>query len=154
MTTNLGAGKTPCWAGATPLLGASGCPKRISGSLQPAPSSSGPCFAAQESGHASCNAACNTSCLKRGEKTLALLKAPSKQPKTTTVQVRLEEEVRRILNSTLSSSTQTRVTSRAKRSSSCSDRDEEFRCWLGHHTNDHNQEQTQGDALTKTAWQT
>jgi predicted transcriptional regulator len=29
---------------------------------------------------------------------LALLKAPSKQPKTTTLQVRLEEEVRNILN--------------------------------------------------------
>ncbi len=29
---------------------------------------------------------------------MALLKAPSKQPKTTTLQVRLEEEVRNILN--------------------------------------------------------
>src|SRR6267143_6820840 len=36
--------------------------------------------------------------LRKEEKPLALLKAPSKQPKTTTLQVRLEEEVRRHLD--------------------------------------------------------
>ena len=34
----------------------------------------------------------------KGEKHLALLKAPSKQPKTTTLQVRLEEKVRHELD--------------------------------------------------------
>jgi hypothetical protein len=30
-------------------------------------------------------------------------------------------------------------------------KDEEFKRWLGQHPNNHNQEQVQGDALTKTA---
>ncbi len=29
--------------------------------------------------------------------------------------------------------------------------DDEFKRWLDHHTNNHNQEEVQGDALTKTA---
>ena len=36
--------------------------------------------------------------MTKGERDLALLKAPSKQPKTTTLQVRLEEDVRHNLD--------------------------------------------------------
>jgi hypothetical protein len=82
---------------------------------------------------------------------LALLKAPSKQPKTTTLQVRLEEEVRHNLDryAEFISANPSYVVSEALKL--LFRKDDEFKRWLGQHTNNHNQEQIQGDALTKTA---
>ena len=48
--------------------------------------------------HKFCNASHATNFNRKGESPMALLKAPSKQPKTTNLQVRLEEEVRRNLD--------------------------------------------------------
>jgi hypothetical protein len=82
---------------------------------------------------------------------LALLKAPSKQPKTTTLQVRLEEEVRHNLDryAEFIDANVSYVVSEALKL--LFKKDEEFKRWLGQHTNNHDQEQIQGDALTKTA---
>jgi predicted transcriptional regulator len=76
------------------------------------------------------------------KKDLALLKAPSKQPKTTTLQVRLDEEVRRNLDryAEFIGANASYVVSEALK----------LLRWLGQHINNHNQEQIQGDALTKT----
>jgi hypothetical protein len=81
---------------------------------------------------------------------LALLKAPSKQPKTTTFQVRLEEEVRSNLDryAEFIDANASYVVSEALKL--LFRKDEEFKRWLGQHTNNHNQEQIQGDAPTKT----
>jgi len=88
---------------------------------------------------------------RREEKHLALLKAPSKQPKSTTLQVRLEEEVRHNLDkyAEFIGANASYVASEALKL--LFRKDEEFKRWLGQHTNNHNQEQIQGDALTKTA---
>ena len=82
---------------------------------------------------------------------MALLKAPSKQPKTATLQVRLEEEVRHNLDkyAEFIDASSSYVVSEALKL--LFRKDEEYKRWLGQHTNNHNQEQTQGDALTKTA---
>jgi predicted transcriptional regulator len=82
---------------------------------------------------------------------LALLKAPSKQPKTTTLQVRLEEEVRHNLDryAEFIDANASYVVSEALKL--LFRKDEEFKRWLGQHANEPNQEQIQGEALTKTA---
>jgi len=80
---------------------------------------------------------------------LALLKAPSKQPKTTTLQVRLEEEVRHNLDryAEFIDANPSYVVSEALKL--LFRKDEEFKRWAGQHTN--NQRQIQGEGLTKTA---
>jgi predicted transcriptional regulator len=82
---------------------------------------------------------------------LALLKAPSKQPKTTTLQVRLEEEVRQRLDryAEFIDANPSYVVSEALKL--LFKKDEEFKRWAGRDTNDHSQEQIKGEALTKTA---
>ncbi len=82
---------------------------------------------------------------------MALLKAPSKQPKTTTLQVRLEEDLRHTLDryAEFIGANASYVVSEALRL--LFRKDEEFKRWSAQHTNNHNQEQIQGDALTKTA---
>ena len=82
---------------------------------------------------------------------MRLLKAPSKQPKTTTLQVRLEEEVRHNLDryAEFIGANASYVVSEALKL--LFKRDDEFKRWAGQHTNDHNQEQHKGEALTKTA---
>ncbi len=89
--------------------------------------------------------------MTKGGKHLALLKAPSKQPKTATLQVRLEEEVRRNLDryAEFIDANASYVVSEALKL--LFRKDEEFKRWLGHHRNDDSQQQTQGDALTTTA---
>ena len=83
---------------------------------------------------------------------MALLKAPSKQPKTTTLQVRLEEGVRNNLDkyAEFIDANASYVVSEAPKL--LFRKDEEFKRWAGQHTNtnNHNQEQVQGDTLTKT----
>jgi len=80
---------------------------------------------------------------------LALLKAPSKQPKTTTLQVRLEEGVRNNLNryaEFIDAHASYVVTEALKL---LFRKDEEFKRWAGQHTNNPKREQIQGEALTK-----
>jgi predicted transcriptional regulator len=82
---------------------------------------------------------------------LALLKAPSKQPKTTTLQVRLEEDVRHNLDryAEFLDANPSYVVSEALKL--LFKKDAAFRLWLSQHTDNHNQAQAQGDARTKTA---
>jgi hypothetical protein len=82
---------------------------------------------------------------------LALLKAPSKQPKTTTLQVRLEEEVRHNLDryAEFIDANPSYVVSEALKL--LFRKDAEFKLWLGQDVNNPKQEQIQGDALTKKA---
>ena len=82
---------------------------------------------------------------------MALLKTPSKQPKTTTLQVRLEEEVRHNLDkyAEFIDANVSYVMSEALKL--LFRKDEEFKRWLSQHPNNQNQEHIQGDALTKTA---
>jgi predicted transcriptional regulator len=82
---------------------------------------------------------------------MALLKAPSKQPKTTTLQVRLEEEVRHDLDgyAEFIDANASYVVSEALKLLFKKDR--EFKRWLGQHANNHSQQQIQGEVLTKTA---
>jgi len=85
---------------------------------------------------------------------MALLKTPSKQPKTTNLQVRLEEEVRRNLAryAEFIDANPSYVVSEALKL--LFRKDEEFKLWASQHTNDHSQEQFKGEALTKTAQKT
>ena len=85
---------------------------------------------------------------------MALLKAPSKQPKTSTLQVRLEEEVRHNLDkyAEFINANPSNVVSEAPKL--LFKKDDEFKRWAGQHTNDHGQEQIKGEALTKTPQQT
>jgi predicted transcriptional regulator len=82
---------------------------------------------------------------------LPLLKAPSKQPKTTTLQVRLEEEVRHNLDryAEFIGANPSYVVSEALKL--LFRKDAEFKRWASQHANNQIQKQTQGDALPKTA---
>lgn len=82
---------------------------------------------------------------------MALLKAPSKQPKTTTLQVRLEEEVRHNLDryAEFIDASSSYVVSEALKF--LFRKDDEFRRWAGQHTTNNNHEQIEGGAPTKTA---
>ena len=88
---------------------------------------------------------------RKEKKRLALLKAPSKQPKTTTLQVRLEEEVRHNLDryAEFIDANVSYVVSEALKL--LFRKDDEFKRWLGQHTNNHSQEQSQREVTTKTA---
>lgn len=81
---------------------------------------------------------------------MALLKAPSKQPKTSTLQARLEEEVRHNLDryAEFIDANPSYVVSEALKL--LFKKDDEFKRWAGQHTNDRSQEQIKGEALTKT----
>ena len=84
---------------------------------------------------------------------MALLKAPSKQPKTTNLQVRLEEEVRRNLDryAEFLDANPSYVVSEALKF--LFRKDDEFKRWVDarpHTTND-DHESIQGDVLKKTA---
>jgi hypothetical protein len=84
---------------------------------------------------------------------MALLKTPSKQPKTTNLQVRLEEEVRRNLDryAEFLDANASYVVSEALKL--LFRKDGEFKRWADAHTQitNHNHESIQGDALKKTA---
>ena len=82
---------------------------------------------------------------------MALLKAPSKQPKTTTLQVRLEEEVRHNLDkyAEFIDANASYVVSEALKL--LFKKDDEFKRWAGQHANRDSKEQSQGEAPTKTA---
>jgi len=82
---------------------------------------------------------------------MPIIKAPPKQPKTVTIQARVEESIKSQLDSYakfIGSSTSYVITEALKL---LFKRDNEFNHWLGQHANNHNTEQIQGKALTKTA---
>jgi predicted transcriptional regulator len=70
---------------------------------------------------------------------MALLKAPSKQPKTSTLQVRLEEEVRHNLDryAEFIDANPSYVVSESLKL--LFRKDEEFKRWVGQHNNEHSQ---------------
>jgi predicted transcriptional regulator len=80
---------------------------------------------------------------------MALLKTPSKQPKTTTLQVRLEEEVRRNLDryAEFIDANPSYVVSEALKL--LFRKDEEFKRWAGQQTDNQNQEQFEGRLLQR-----
>ena len=85
---------------------------------------------------------------------MAIIKAPPKQPKSVTVQARVEESVKTQLDqyAKFIDSTASHVITEALRV--LFKRDDEFKAWLGQHANDQNQEQIQGEAVPKTTKQT
>lgn len=85
---------------------------------------------------------------------MALLKAPLKQPKTTALQVRQEADVKHDLDrcAEFIDANPPNVVSKAFRL--LFTKNEERNRWAGQHTNNHNQEQSKGEAITKTAKQT
>lgn len=82
---------------------------------------------------------------------MPLLKAPLKQPKTTTLQVRVEEEVRLNLDkyTEFIDATSSYVVSEALKL--LFKKDDEFKRWLGQHTSNDNGERIDGGVRTKTA---
>ena len=82
---------------------------------------------------------------------MAIIKAPPKQPKSVTIQARVEESVKMQLDqyAKFIDSTPSYVITEALKV--LFKRDDEFKVWLSQHANDQNSEQNQGEALTKTA---
>jgi len=82
---------------------------------------------------------------------MAIIKAPPKQPKSVTIQARVEEPVKGQLDqyAKFIDSTPSYVITEALRV--LFKRDDEFKSWLSQQTNDGNPERNQGEALTKTA---
>jgi predicted transcriptional regulator len=82
---------------------------------------------------------------------MAIIKAPPKQPKSVTIQARVEESVKAQLDqyAKFIDSTPSYVITEALKV--LFKRDDEFKAWLGQHSNNHSLEQTQLEALTKTA---
>ena len=82
---------------------------------------------------------------------MAIIKAPPKQPKSVTIQARVEESVKAQLDqyAEFIDSTPSYVITEALKV--LFKRDDEFKGWLSQHTNELNKEQIQGEVLTKTA---
>lgn len=82
---------------------------------------------------------------------MALLKAPSKKPKTTTLQVRLEEEVKLKLENYAEfiEATPSYVMSEALKL--LFKKDEEFKHWLEHYPSNGDHHEVEGGLFTKTA---
>jgi hypothetical protein len=148
--TETAGGKEQNRAGATPLFRLSAAQK-VRGSLPPCCTLIACCFFfAALSSQTSCNAVRITPWERKRRTHMALLKTPSKKPKTTTLQVRLEEEVKLKLENYAEfiDATPSYVTSEALRL--LFRRDGDFKRWLGQHSNDSNADETEGDLLTKT----
>ena len=89
--------------------------------------------------------------IQKGEEYLPLLKAPPKQPKSATIQIRVEEDVKLRLEKYaefINSSPAYVVTEALKL---LFKKDEEFKSWLGQHTNNDNLNQIEGASLTEIA---
>jgi predicted transcriptional regulator len=84
---------------------------------------------------------------------MALLRAPSKQPKTTTLQVRLEEEIRHNLDryAEFIDATPSYVVSEALKF--LFKKDDQFKRWLEQQASSDNYKQTEGGVHAKTAQQ-
>jgi len=88
-------------------------------------------------------------CEQERRSPLSILKAPPKQPKTVTVQTRVEELVKTQLElyaEFIDASPSYVITEALKL---LFRKDEDFRRWAGQHTNDHNNEKAKGDVLAK-----
>jgi predicted transcriptional regulator len=82
---------------------------------------------------------------------LSILKAPPKQPKTVTVQARVEESVKTQLEhyaEFIDASPSYVITEALKL---LFRKDDDFKRWAEQQSNERNQEQIQGEVLTKTA---
>jgi predicted transcriptional regulator len=81
------------------------------------------------------------------KRSMAIIKSPPKQPKSVTIQARVEESVKTQLDqyAKFIDSTPSYVITEALKV--LFKRDDDFKAWLGEHAN----EQNQGEALTKTA---
>jgi len=82
---------------------------------------------------------------------MAIIKAPPKQPKTVTIQARVEESIKSQLDSYakfIDSSTSYVITEALKL---LFKRDDEFKAWLAQHTNVGNREKLEGGVLNKSA---
>ena len=81
---------------------------------------------------------------------MAIIKAPPKQPKSVTIQARVEESVKAQLDryaEFIGSSTSYVITEALKL---LFKRDDEFKAWLNRHTNNGNHEKPEGGVVTKT----
>jgi predicted transcriptional regulator len=80
---------------------------------------------------------------------LSILKAPPKQPKTVTVQARVEESVKTQLElyAEFIDASPSYVIAEALKL--LFRKDEDFKRWTDQHTNNHNHEKAEGDPLTK-----
>ena len=80
---------------------------------------------------------------------MAIIKAPPKQPKSVTIQARVEESVKTQLDqyAKFIDSTPSYVITEALKV--LFKRDDEFKTWLGQHANDRYREENQVEALTK-----
>jgi predicted transcriptional regulator len=82
---------------------------------------------------------------------MAIIKAPPKQPKTITIQARVEESVKAQPDryaQFIDSSTSYVITEALKL---LFKRDDEFKAWLGQHTNHDNHVKPEGGVLNKSA---
>jgi predicted transcriptional regulator len=84
---------------------------------------------------------------------MPIIKTPTKQPKSVTIQARVEETVKAHLDkyAQFIDSTPSYVITEALKI--LFKRDVEFKAWLGQHANGKNQQQIQGEALTETVQQ-
>ncbi len=82
---------------------------------------------------------------------MAIIKAPPKQPKSVTIQARVEGSVKIKLDQYAKFIDCTPSYVIAEALKGLFKRDDEFKAWLVQHANDKDQEQIQGEALTKTA---
>jgi predicted transcriptional regulator len=85
------------------------------------------------------------------EKSMAIIKAPPKQPKSVTIQARVEESVKTQLDQYAKFIDSTPSYVIAESLKVLFKRDDEFKAWLAKQGNHQNQEQIQGELLTKTA---
>ena len=82
---------------------------------------------------------------------MTIIKAPPKQPKTITIQARVEESVKAQLDQYaefIDSSTSYVITEALKL---LFKRDDEFKTWLDQHTNNGNHVKAEGGVLSKSA---
>jgi predicted transcriptional regulator len=82
---------------------------------------------------------------------MAIIKAPPKQPKSVTIQARVEESVKTQLDQYAKFIDSTPSYVIAESLKVLFKRDDEFKAWLAQQGNHQNQEQIQGELLTKTA---
>ena len=92
----------------------------------------------------------DTTIKEEQKESMAIIKAPPKQPKSVTIQARVEESVKTQLDryAKFIDSPPSYVITEALKV--LFKRDDEFRAWLGQHADDQNSEQNQREALSKT----
>ena len=125
--------------------------KVITGSLQPsqAPRANASCAVALGNAENLSDNMSDILCEQERRSQLSILKAPPKQPKTVTVQARVEESVKTQLEcyaEFIDTSPSYVITEALKL---LFRKDDDFRRWADVHANNHNNERAQGDVLAK-----